>query len=251
MRTAQMGCVILSAAALLCGCASDREKMLAQLGPAADIASASIDNLGWDRDGEPLERVAFTAIVTTWEAGGKSFTDRQHMVVDFEDNELTAAGSTPQGGWTATVDGEGDFDLDAEDGVSADWIADRMRRPMELLLHRLRGPYNLLGGDERARSVRTVRVGGLAAARVGVGGDNRKAIAYYFDPALGLLKYVTAGADRAGGDGTVTVYAYDSFPNGVLFPRELRLVRLGEHVLIGEKPVFEVEVSDVVFDAED
>ena len=87
----------------------------------------------------------------------------------------------------------------------------------------------------------------LGPQQIGVTGDNSKAVAYYFEAATGILKYVTAGADSPGGDGTVTDYEYRSLENGAAFPSLIRINRIGQNVLLGEIPVFLVEISDVRF----
>jgi len=115
------------------------------------------------------------------------------------------------------------------------------------LLHRLRGPYNLLEGKESARAPQKDQVGGQEVIRVGVTGDNRMAVAYYFGSATGILKYVTAGADSPGSNGTVTSYEYCSLKNGATFPSLIQVNRIGRNVLLGETPVFQVEISDVKF----
>ena len=232
---------------LLTGCLSEQERMLRRLGPAAEITTASLNNLGWSQLGEEAEEVSFTAIVTTWDAQQRSFTDRQEMAVDFEEGEIESIGGTPQGSWQAEATDTGGFSLKADRGVDEEQVAQRMAPTLQTLLHRLRGPYNLLVTDERARTAEDTRVDGQAVVRVGVEGDNRMAVAYYFDATLGVLKFVTAGADRAGGEGTVTVYEYDSMPNGVLFPSRIRVMKLGRHVVVGDTPVLEVQISNVKF----
>jgi len=70
-------------------------------------------------------------------------------------------------------------------------------------------------------------------------------MAYYFDADSGLLRFVTAGADQAGGEGTVTIYDYSRMAGGRMFPRRLRAVKIGRLVLIGEEPVWEADLSNV------
>jgi hypothetical protein len=247
MRRARPGWVGVLAGLVLLGCETSRERMVRRLGPAAQIASASIDNLGWSRDGKRIDSARFTAIVTTYDEEGRSYTDRQEMVVDFKADTITAVGGTPQGRWKAVADDDGKFKLKADKAVDEAKVAGRMRPTLATLLHRLRGPYNLLAGRERARTADATRVDGQDVVRVAVGGDNRRAIAYYFDAASGILRFVTAGADRPGGEGTVTLYQYDSLPNGVAFPNRIRVARIGKHVLVGKESVFEVEISHVSF----
>ena len=134
--------------------------------------------------------------------------------------------------------------MTAQPGVNTSLVRQRMGLVLPTLLHRLRGPYNLVNG-ERPRTPQDTRVGGLPVVRVGVTGDNRNAVAYYFGPITGILKFVSAGADAPGGNGTITSYEYHSLPNGTTFPTLIRVNHIGRHVLLGETPIFQVEISNV------
>jgi hypothetical protein len=246
MRTVRLGWVCLLGLVLLAGCQTPQERMMSRLGPASPIITASIANLGWSPTGSRIQTARFTAIVTTYDEAGKSFTDRQEMVVDLAEVTIAATGGTPQGMWKAQADDRGRFDLEADKGVDAAAVRKRMAVTLRALLRRIRGPYNILG-DERPRTVEPMRVAGHDVVRVGLGPGSPQAVAYYFDAATAILKYVTTGADRAGAKGSVTEYQYQSLPNGVLFPSRIKVAHLGQFVLIGEKPILEVEISNVTF----
>jgi hypothetical protein len=247
MRTVEYAWVCLVAGLWLVGCEDPRVRLAQRLGPAKEIVQTSMDNLGWSRSGAELRSARFTAIVTTYDQTGKSYTDRQEMLFELAQDKLTTVGGTPQGRWKASIDDDGRFRLRAEPPVDRTKVQARMAPALATLLHRLRGPYNLLDRQEHARSAERTSVGGHAVVRVGVDGDNRQAVAYYFDAASGILRLVAAGADRAGAEGTVTEYQYDSHPNGMLFPSRIKVCRIGEQVLVGQTPVFEVELSEVKF----
>ncbi len=247
MRTVRVGLMCLLGTALLAGC--DHNQMAGrQLGPSSEIVSASIENLGWGKVfGGSLGSVSFTAIVTTYDKDGQKYTDRQQMVVDLGTDVITAKGATPLGTWTATARQGSPISVNAEPGVDAGLVERRMGMVLPVLLHRLRGPYNLHGGAEVARSEQKANVSGMPVVRVGVTGDNTMAVAYYFGAATGILKYVTAGADAPGGNGTVTSFEYRSIANGATFPCLIKVNRIGKNVLLGEIPIFQVEISDVSF----
>lgn len=245
MRLGRFGLACLLGGLCAVGCRDRWATVRQELGPAADIATASMENLGWETSAGKVTSVRFSAVVTTYDKAGKSFTDLQEMVVDLKKDTIAAVGQSPQGRWevraydrgTVRVRGSGDVD---EQAVEA-----RMGPTLVTLLHRIRGPYNLVGHRERARNAESMRVSGVPVIRVGVEGDNRKAIAYYFDATNGMLQYVTAGSDRPSGDGTITSYQYAALPNGRVFPKLVEQARLGEHVLVGGKPLFRVEISQV------
>lgn len=247
MRTIRLGLICMFAAAFQAGCVNDPNAAM-KTGPASDVVSASIENLGWTKAfGGRLGSASFVAIVTTYDKDGHKYTDRQRMVIDLAGKSITAAGATPQGTWQATAGPGEAFSVDAQTGVDTTLVRKRMGSTLATLLHRLRGPYNLLADREKARAPKKTQVGGLSVIRVGVTGDNRMAVAYYFGSSTGILKYVTAGGDSPGSDGTVTTYEYRSLKNGATFPSLIQVHRLGRNVLLGETPVFHVEISDVKF----
>lgn len=247
MRNLLLCVVCLLGSAWLAGCKPSRMEM-AKPGTTSEIVSASVENLGWGRafGGAPAN-VSFTAVVTTYDNAGRKYTDRQEMAADLASGNIAAKGATPGGSWTAVANVGLMTRLDADPGVNQDVVRKRMSMVLPTLLHRIRGPYNLVGGTERPRSPRKTQVGGVEVVRIGVTGDNRNAVAYYFEPATGILRHVTSQADRPAGDGTVTSYEYRSLSNGAAFPKVIRVNRVGRNVLLGDVPVFQVEISNVRF----
>lgn len=249
MRKARLVLAFAVCGLVLAGCDTPRERMLRDLGPAGPTVAASIANLGW---GLPLKQqaadVRFSAVVTTWNEEGKSFADRQEMTADLVAGRIVSSGQNPQGRWTATATlapgNPGTVTVEAQPGVDVSAVRKRMAPTLLTLLHRLRGPYNLLN-LERGRGGERANVGGRELLRVVVNSPN--AAAYYFDASNGMLQLVTAGADAPGGNGTVTVYQYAAMPNGIAFPKTLKIVKIGRHVLTGETPVALIEITDVKF----
>jgi hypothetical protein len=127
-------------------------------------------------------------------------------------------------------------------------VAEHVRRlhldALDILLHRLHGPLNLLGGGERIQSVRPRSIENKTYTRVGLMGRS-DVVAYYFDPDSRLLRYVTAGTDEPGSGGTITLYEYRRLSNGLVFPVRIRVMQTGEYVLIGQRPILEVEYLEV------
>ena len=59
---------------------------------------------------------------------------------------------------------------------------------------------------------------------------------------------VTDGEGVPGGKGTITSYEeYQMLPNGVTFPKRIKVSTFGRHVLTGRSPVLDVVLSNVRF----
>jgi hypothetical protein len=239
--------ILLSLACLavaLGGCTTDSQRM-ARLGPAEGVVSGSIQSMGgldqWRRAGT----IEANARVAVWADDGTFTVSRQRQTIDLLAGTIRAVATVPGGRWTASTDLAGDFSFSDEGFQAATEFVEAIRSVLDTEIHRLRGPLNLLGPDEGVQSRDDVRILGEPLVRVGVGGDNTRAIAYYFEPVSSMLKYVTTGADRAGADGTVTTYQWGMLPGGLALPTQLRVTRLGRNVLIGSEPVMEIELRDV------
>ena len=101
----------------------------------------------------------------------------------------------------------------------------------------------------KVKAVAKTRVEGVAVVRVGVDDPSGQVVAYYFDASTNMLRFVTGGADAPGGAGNITVYSpresYTMLPNGLAFPKAFRINKIGQDVLLSDKPVLEVEFSNV------
>ena len=114
-----------------------------------------------------------------------------------------------------------------------------------MLLRRLGGPMNLALPGIRPKGKQTiVHLPGGDVVRVGVQGEGMRK-AYYFDKTTHLLKYVTVGADQAGEKGTVTIYEYTKVDGTYWFPSSIRVVLIGEHVLISDREVWSATMANV------
>jgi len=208
-------------------------------------AVAAVGAIGGLEAWRNVSTVGATALVTLYDKSGAAHVDRQEHKIHLAAGTIIARGMTGSGSWRAKVheDGRGEVTLS---GAKMDAAArKRLISALSRLIHRVRGPMNLLAGRERARTASQVNVGGQALIRVGVGGDNRRAIAYYFSLDDHLLRMVTEGADSAGKNGTVTQYTYKPVADKLAFPVRIRVVRIGRHLLVGNRPVMEVDFSDV------
>jgi hypothetical protein len=114
-----------------------------------------------------------------------------------------------------------------------------------MLLRRLGGPMNLAMPSVQPKGKQeVVHLPGGDVVRVGVQGEGMRK-AYYFDRTTHLLKYVTVGADRPGEKGTVTLYEYTKIDGTYWFPSSVRVVLIGEHVLISDREVWSATIANV------
>lgn len=240
-------CVIPLVGLVLCGCrpvgvkAYERYK----LGEARETVAASVEAMGglsvWKRIGE----IRTSALMTIYDDGGRAYVNRQQQRIDVNGNSIVAKARTARGRWRATYRHGGRFSLSG--AAALDQISPRkVRELLAIVLHRVRGPFNLIHNAEKPLTVKKVWANSQDMVRVGVTGGEAGIKAYYFDAADGLLRMVTAGTDIPGREGTVTLYTYQRLPDGIVFPSKIRVVRTGEHVLVGKIPVMEVEFSEVV-----
>jgi len=242
MKRAGLMAAMALAACVSAGCQPSDPYARYDLGNARDIVLASMDSIGGLDAWREVDHVDCAAVVRVYDDRGQPYVNRLHQRIDVARAEIIATATTPQGRWRATMDADG------EGGVSGAVHPDRWRliRPaLATLAHRVRGPLNLLAGNERADGADTMTVGGYEVVRVGVSGDNRNAVAYYFDAHNGTLRFVTSGADAPGRDGTVTLYTWGMLSNGMAFPRSITVVKIGQNVLIGPETLIEADFSDV------
>lgn len=188
------------------------------------------------------------AIVTLYDKDGTATVNRQEQVIDLRGGRLWASAREPEGTWSARTDDRGHARFDDDGADVPEALQGRLLGSLGTMLHRLRGPMNLCGYGEKPGETSEVRVDGKDLIRVGATGGRADVKAYYFDAKTHLLQLVTAGGDKPGQDGTVTVYGYDDkLPNGLAMPTRLAVVKIGKHVLVGDQPVLKVRYSNLRF----
>lgn len=242
-RVISLACVVL-----LAGC-SQSPPLAAyrpyDLGQAESIVVMSVEWMGGLAEWRKVDTVRADALLTIYDARGQASVSRQEQTIDLGAGTITAEERTPQGPLRIKA---GIDDIPPAPGGAA-WA-------LATLAHRVRGPLQLLGHAEQVESARPRRLGGHDVIRVAVKGEGCVASAYYFDATTGMLRYVTAGGDSPGDEGTVTAYEYmplgpqgGTLPSGgKVFPRRITIVSIGEHVLIGDEPLLEVTYSNVSLD---
>ncbi len=167
------------------------------------------------------------------------------MRIDPAARTIVARAPTGGGRWKASVkDGCCSFEAQGRYQPSAQErkaICEMLRT----VLHRVSGPLNFYVAGEKARDTTRAVVDGRNVLRVGVTGGQAGIRAYYFDPATSLPAFATAGSDAPNQPGTVTIYQWQRTRGGTMFPRSLRVVNIGRHVLVGLEDVLDVDFDSV------
>jgi hypothetical protein len=242
MRQAVLALTVLTSSLLLGGCSSDPYARF-NLGPAHDVVPASIDALGGLQAWQNAGKVHATAVVSFYQADGQADVNRLSVTFDYGAGVVEAQGQSPEGSWKATASRDGRYSIQGAPPKGD------LKQELLLLLTRSAGPLNFVTTRTQVKAVAPTSVEGVAVVRVGVQDPNGQAVAYYFDAATNMLRFVTSGADAPGGEGTITVYppreSYVMLPNALAFPKSFRVNQIGQNVLLSDRPVLEVEFSKV------
>ncbi len=232
---------------MITGCQSSGLKAYDRyrLGSARDIIALSTESIGGIETWRKVHQVRAETLLTVYDEAGQAYVNRQVHLIDINGGKITAEAQTARGHWRARYHRSGRFSLRGAEALDQITAA-QLRKILGIILHRVAGPLNLLGRTERPRNPENLWRNSKDLVRVVVTGDNTHAIAYYFDANTGLLQMLTSGTDTPGHEGTVSLYEYQMLPNGVVFPKKIRIVRTGEHILVSNRLLMEMEFSDVV-----
>jgi len=243
---AGLWCVLPVLLFLQPGCVGDgRDAYRAyDLGAAEPTVASAIEASGGLDAWRNIGRIRANVLMTIYENGGQAYVNSQMHDLDVNAGKLTVRAATAARTWQATCTSSGGFSLSGASALGR-LSPERLQAAMSLVLHRVTGPLNLLSSRERPLGQENISSDGRRLVRVKVDGDADKAIAYYFDAVGGMLRMVTSGSEDPGQAGTVTVYSYQTLANGMEFPRKLRVVRTGQHLLVGQPEVMEVEYTEV------
>ena len=219
------------------------------LGPARDMVAASIESAGGLDPWRKVGRIHATALITTYDEEFQPYVNRQELTIDLRRGRIASKAKTANGHWRAVVRDSGKYKLDTSGAGTSVVDAKQIISALVRILHRLRGPLNLLGGDEHPTAPTPVRIDGRDLLRVALKTPTKRATAYYFETTSGnMLRMLTDGEGVPGGKGTITCYEeYQMLPNGVTFPKRIKVSTFGRHVLTGRSPVLDVVLSNVRF----
>ena len=203
-----------------------------------------IDHYGGLGNLKNISTIRGYAVVTTYDPDGARRVRGQDITVRPRAGRLTATGQLPGGTWRAKVSLDGGAKVSARGGLRlSDRDAEQIADSLRLVLHRFRGPMNLLDGGEQADRVESVFVGGYPLRRVGVSGRDELVGAYYFEEATDELRMVTTGQDTHPRDGTVTIYENMRTIEGIVLPATLEVVNLGRDSFVGDRKILSVRFT--------
>lgn len=213
--------------------------------PAA--LSSAIELWGGIEALDAVEEIRANALVEVYNESGTSRVQRYRIAIDPAEGTMEASGREPGGSWSAVVDIDGGGRVDADDSLGwsdADKVG--LLERLRLLLHRVRGPFNLRDEQEQPGGGKNVYAGSYPMTRVLSGGRPALASAYFFDMESSELRMITAGDYELPGDGSVTLYGKTRrLEHGVLVPIEFEVVRLGKNSFIGDRKELTVKLSDL------
>ncbi len=227
---------------ILAGCNGADPYAKYNLGASWDVVTRSVDSIGGLDAWNGINQVRANVVMAIYDARGQHVT-RQKQVINLNGGFIDSSGLTASGSWSAQVydDGRQVFSGDTANGPTSYQIIAALRTE----LHRLRGPLNLLGRGEKTGDVEKMFVGGNEVTRVLARGGLDDVSAYYFSVETGHLLYITCGATQPGKGGSITTYEYTTLACGIVFPKSIKVYRIGEHVLLGDSLIMEADFSDI------
>jgi hypothetical protein len=242
MKSLQFSCLSVALSLLVTGCHPTYDQ--AQLGPSRPTVQASVNSMGGLEAWNGVQEVRATALITTYDQGQPTI-DRATLRLTLLPRKLQAAAPAGEGLWRATISQDGKCDFRTVGYTATPQERQRICQALAVLLNRMPGALNLVQTPQRVTGVTYLTVLDQKLVRVAVKDRTSDTKAYYFEQASKVLRFVTAGADKPGGEGTVTLYEYQRLPGGLSFPKSLRVVHLGTDVLIGDKPVLDAEFTNL------
>jgi len=132
--------------ALLLGCQSNNtiDPAAADLGQAGPIVRRSLEAAGGERPMDEIAGLSADVALTVHPQSGAVYLLPHRLEADLLSSRLKASGRTPKGRWRAVVDPQGRYRLLSYGLNKVDTEKELLGRLLGLVLHRLRGPVNLL-----------------------------------------------------------------------------------------------------------
>ncbi|MFW5840470.1 MAG: hypothetical protein ACOCZE_07810 [Planctomycetota bacterium] len=248
MRWQRIGWIVLAGSMALAGCEnasfSTDQQSLEQLDETTGpVVRSAIDAVGGPEAWSRLGQIRMHLVLSVFDPSRGRYVLSGRALLDVPTGKLTVWSQTARGPWKVTVNR-----YDASAGEDTNLPAQRRQAivgALSQVAHRLYGPWNLVGPAEKPRLTGPAMVGGLRMARLHVTENTRQTQAYYVDPQTNLLRFVTAGSDIPGEQGSVTIYQWTDLPDGLRLPARMESRSIGRYVLLGDDPIWQVELLDL------
>jgi len=215
-------------------------------GVAPPVVASTLANYGGLEALRDVSAITATAVITAYDEDGVARVSAADVVIRPNAGRIEATGRLPQGTWRAKVKLDGGASV--RTGGSLRFSPERARRigdALRLILHRVRGPLNLVDGGETVGAVEVTVLGGEKVTRVATAGRDELATAYYFDARAEELRYILAGPAAPGERGEVTTLRNKRMPDGLVLPIAMEVVRAGENNLLGVRKALRVQLQNV------
>jgi hypothetical protein len=224
-----------------CGCGDSP-----QAEKASGVVTRALDVTGGKDVWTKIDTLEGTMLLKVYGPGEAPYVTRVRYTMHPRAGKIHASAPTGEGEWTASVNtqGQGSFSTDGPlgDGITADGL----KKTLGEVVHRIAGAGNIAWGAEKPYTVTDERIDGIAVDCVGVRWTESQMRRYCFGRDSGRLRFAIAGATRAGMDGTITIYRdYTKQTNDMILPLHLRQVEIGEYVLLGDTPRWDVQLLSV------
>ncbi len=220
------------------GCVNHRRN----LAPAKDIVNLSIQHLDGKRPWSCIRQISAKGVFSLYDSSGTAHVKKHQYTIDLNGGKISARSASGQGPWEATVTLAGKCRFTG-DGQPPAAKQQAIGLALRTILHRLRGPLNLLRPNSPVSAPQPTRITGVDVLGVETLEDE-ELLQYYFDKTTGALQFLTARPKQPG-QASTTVYTYTRFVDGLAFPKKLTIMKLGEYVQIGNQPLVKVEFSEI------
>jgi hypothetical protein len=233
--------VVLASGIALVGCGREGGPPSSQ---AEQVVMDAAARCGGSKQLGEVSRITGCALVKLYDNEGNATVRGQQFTAYPRLGLIQAQGRLGDGRWHATVAMGGMGVVTGGDANLSRADKEQIENYLRLILHRLRGPMNLLGGGEKPVEVSTVFVAGRAMRRVAATGRPELAKAYFFDERYRDLRMIADGKDTPPGSGTVTVLD-NQHVDGYLLPVGMEVVEVGQDSLIGRRTRLSVHLENV------
>jgi hypothetical protein len=216
---------------------------------AGEIVERSLNVTGGLDAWKEIDTLEGEMLLKVFGPDGSPYVTRVMYTMHFGAGRIDAKAPTGEGMWTASVDAQGSGSFTTDGALGEGVSAEQIKQALGQVLHRLRGAGNIVWGREKPYALEEERIDGIAVRCVSVRWTQPHMRRYCFEENNGRLRFAISAADQAGEGGWVTVYKdYTKQANGMILPMHLRQVGIGEYVLLGDSPIWDVQLLSVTME---